>query len=87
MFDPVPVLPVVVPLGVAVLAGLLWSLHRRGRLSWPRIVVAVSLAVYVAGVVAHTVFPIFRGSPQARARGPTTSRSCRSSTTRSPTPS
>ncbi|NTW41123.1 MAG: VanZ family protein [Cellulomonadaceae bacterium] len=65
MFDPVPVLPVVLPLGAAVLGGLLWLLHRRGRLSWPRIVVALALAVYVAGVVANTVFPIYRDKPTA----------------------
>ncbi|MDC7122806.1 VanZ family protein [Cellulomonas fimi] len=63
MFRQVPVLPVVVPLAVAVLAVLLWSLARRGRFSVPRAAVAVVLCVYAAGVVAHTVFPIYLDKP------------------------
>jgi len=63
VFHQVPVLPVVVPLAVLVLAGLLWSLHRTRRLTAPRAAVAVVLCVYVAGVVANTVFPVFTDKP------------------------
>lgn len=63
MFREVPVLPVVVPVGAAVLAVLLWRLQRRGLLSIPRAGVAVALGVYVAGIVANTVFPIFLDMP------------------------
>lgn len=56
--DAVPVLPVVVPLGVAVLVLLLLRLGRRGRLTWPRAAVAGAVALYSAGVLANTVFPI-----------------------------
>ena len=63
MFREVPVLPVVVPLAAAVLGALLWSLHRRDRLTAPRAAVAVALCVYAAGVVAHTVFPVFLDKP------------------------
>ena len=65
MFREVPVLPVVVPLAAVVLAALLWFLHRRERLTVPRATVAVALSVYVAGVVANTVFPIFLDKPVA----------------------
>ena len=63
MFAPVPVLPVVVPLAAVVFLTLLWHLHSRGRLSVPRACVALALCVYVAGVVANTVFPIFLNMP------------------------
>lgn len=63
MFREVPVLPVVVPLGAVVLGLLLWRLHRSGRLTLPRAAVALALAVYAAGVVANTVFPIFLDKP------------------------
>ncbi len=63
MFREVPVLPVVIPLGAVVLALLLWRLHRTGRLTVPRAAVALALAVYAAGVVANTVFPIFLDKP------------------------
>lgn len=63
MFHQVPVLPVVVPLAAVVLAALLWSLHRSRRLTAPRAAVAVVLCVYLAGVVANTVFPIFTDKP------------------------
>lgn len=56
-------LPVVVPLAVVTLAGLLWRLRRRGLLSLPRAAVAVALCVYAAGVVANTVFPIYLDKP------------------------
>ncbi|WP_273652801.1 VanZ family protein [Cellulomonas fimi] len=67
MFRQVPVLPVVVPLAAAVLAVLLRSLARRGRLSVPRAAVAVVLCVYAAGVVANTVFPIYLDKPVSSA--------------------
>ena len=60
-WDEVPVLPVVVPLGVLVFAVLLWRLHRRAALTLPRVVVAAVVAVYVAGVVANSLFPVFIG--------------------------
>lgn len=63
MFRQVPVLPVVLPLAAAALAALLWSLHRRGRLTAPRALVALALCVYLAGIVANTVFPIFLDKP------------------------
>ena len=62
-WDEVPVLPVVVPLGLLVLAVLLWRLHRRGALTFPRAVVSAVVAVYVAGVVANSLFPVFIGKP------------------------
>ncbi|KON73196.1 hypothetical protein M768_09640 [Cellulosimicrobium cellulans F16] len=67
MFREVPVLPVVVPLGAVVLAVLLWRLRRAGRLTVPRAAVALALAVYAAGVVANTVFPIFLDKPVSSA--------------------
>lgn len=63
MFREVPVLPVVVPLAVASLLVMLWHLRRRDLLTVPRAAVAVALCVYVAGVVANTVFPIFLDKP------------------------
>ncbi|GAA1770717.1 hypothetical protein GCM10009795_016010 [Nocardioides hankookensis] len=63
MFAEVPVLPVVVPLAALVLAVLVWHLLRRGLLSVPRAAVALALCVYVAGVVANTVFPIYLDKP------------------------
>lgn len=63
MFRQVPVLPVVTVLAAVVLAPLVSSLSRRGRISWPRVAVAVVLSVYAAGVVANSVFPIFLDKP------------------------
>ena len=60
-WDEVPVLPVVIPLGVLVFAVLLWRLHRRAALTFPRAVVCAVVSVYGAGVVANTLFPIFIG--------------------------
>lgn len=67
MFQQVPVLPVVIPLAAAVFAGLMWSLIRSGRFSVPRASVALALGVYVAGIVANTVFPIFLDKPVSSA--------------------
>ncbi|WZH50706.1 MAG: VanZ family protein [Nocardioides alkalitolerans] len=63
MFRQAPVLPVVVPIAALVLLGLLLHLRRRGLLSLPRASVALALAVYVAGVVANTVFPVYLDKP------------------------
>lgn len=63
MFRQVPVLPVVVPLAVVTVAVLLTLLVRRGRFSLPRAAVALAVGVYAAGIVAHTVFPIFLDKP------------------------
>ncbi|MET0434616.1 MAG: VanZ family protein [Cellulomonas sp.] len=63
MFRQVPVLPVVLPLAAVALAVLLGSLRRRGRLTAPRALVALALCVYLAGVVANTVFPIYLDKP------------------------
>jgi glycopeptide antibiotics resistance protein len=67
VFKEVPVLPVVVPVAAAIFVALLWYLHRRDRLSAPHAVVALVLCVYVAGVVANTVFPIFLDMPASGA--------------------
>ncbi|OCI30782.1 VanZ family protein [Oerskovia enterophila] len=67
MFQQVPVLPVVIPLAAAVLAGSMWSLIRSGRFSVPRAAVALALGVYVAGIVANTVFPLFLDKPVSSA--------------------
>lgn len=63
MFRQVPVLPVVVPLAVVTVAALLVLLVRRGRFSLPRAAVALAVGVYVAGIVANTVFPVFLDKP------------------------
>lgn len=63
MFRQVPVLPVVLPLALAALAALLGSLRRRARLTTPRALVALALCVYLAGVVANTVFPVYLDKP------------------------
>ncbi|WP_296607495.1 VanZ family protein [Nocardioides sp.] len=63
MFGEVPVLPVVMPLGAAVFGVAAWHLKRRGLLTAPRVAVALALAVYSAGIVANTVFPIFLDKP------------------------
>ena len=63
MFREIPVPPVVVPVAAAIFLLLLWHLHSRGRLSVPRAAVALALCVYVAGVVANTVFPIYLDKP------------------------
>jgi glycopeptide antibiotics resistance protein len=65
VFRQVPVLPVATVLAAVVFAALAWSLSRRGRLSWPRVAVALALCVYAAGVVANAVFPVFLDKPVA----------------------
>jgi glycopeptide antibiotics resistance protein len=61
-----PTLPIVVPLGVAALAVMLWSLHRRGALTVPRAVASAVVCVYGAGVVVNTLLPITLGSTPDR---------------------
>jgi glycopeptide antibiotics resistance protein len=57
----VPTLPVVVPLAGLAVTVLLWQLHRRAALTVPRIMVAATMCVYGAGVVANTMLPIYLG--------------------------
>lgn len=62
MNDPflqLPVLPVVVPLGVAVFGLLIWRLRARRLLTLPRAAVAAAVGVYAAGIVGNTIFPIY----------------------------
>lgn len=68
MFGEVPVLPVVVPIGGAVLAAALWHLHRRGTVTAARAAVALALGVYAAGIVANTIFPIYLDKPTSPSR-------------------
>lgn len=58
-FEQIPVLPVVVPLGILIFGLLLWRLVARRIFSVPRALVAAALAVYAAGIVGNTVFPIY----------------------------
>lgn len=58
-FGEVPVLPVAVPFGVVVFVVQLALLLRGRRFTWPRVAVAAAIAVYAAGILANTVFPIF----------------------------
>lgn len=64
-FGEVPVLPVVVPLAVVVCIVLIWRLRARRLLSVPSAAVAAMIAVYAAGVVGNTVFPIFLNAPDS----------------------
>ena len=50
-------------LGVIVFVILLWRLHATRSMSVPRAAVAAALAVYAAGIVANTVFPIYLDKP------------------------
>ncbi|MFC5012442.1 VanZ family protein [Nocardioides plantarum] len=61
-------LPVVVPLAAGVVVAGVWHLRRRGLLTVPRAAVALAMAVYVAGVVANTVFPIYTDKPASSPR-------------------
>lgn len=65
MYAEVPALPVVVPLAVVAMVLFVGHLRRRALLSLPRVAVALALCVYLAGVVANTVFPIYRDKPSA----------------------
>lgn len=63
VFGEVPVLPVVVPGAIVLLGVLVRVLWHTRRLTIPRMAVALALCVYAAGVVANTVFPIYRDKP------------------------
>ena len=58
-FGEVPVLPVAIPLGVALFVLLIAVLARRKKLTWARAVTALVVAVYAAGIFANTIFPIY----------------------------
>ena len=60
-----PVLPVVIPLGLALFVVLLCRLRAKGLFSAPRSAVASALAVYAAGITANTVFPIYLHKPDS----------------------
>ncbi|MBL3688294.1 VanZ family protein [Leucobacter zeae] len=62
-FDEIPVLPVAIPFGLVVFALLLWRLTASRRFSVARAAVAGAVAVYAAGILANTVFPIYRNPP------------------------
>lgn len=63
MFRALPVLPVVIPMSVALFVVLAGVLRARRRLTVPRLLVAAAMAVYAGGIVANTVFPIYLDSP------------------------
>ncbi|MFK4115129.1 VanZ family protein [Microbacterium sp. NPDC006705] len=62
-FAEVPVLPVVIPFGIVVFAILLTVLWARRSCSPPRAAVTAAVAVYGAGIVGNTIFPIFLDKP------------------------
>lgn len=62
-FDQVPVLPVVIPLGIVLFVVLVVGLRARRLLSLPRVAVAAALSIYLVGIVANTIFPIFLDPP------------------------
>lgn len=64
-FGEVPVLPVVIPLGFALFAFLIWRLHARRLFSLPRVAVAAAISVYAAGIIGNTIFPIFLAKPDS----------------------
>ena len=63
-FSQVPVLSVVIPLGIVVFALLGWRLYAARSFSIARLSVAAALAIYAAGIVANTVFPIYLDKPE-----------------------
>lgn len=63
MFGEVPVFPFVIPFGIAVFVALLIGLRSRRTLTLPRATVAATAALYTAGIVANTVFPIYLAWP------------------------
>lgn len=67
MFHQVPVLPVLVPLAAVAFAALLWVLLRRGLFSLPRAALALAFCVYLVGIAANTIFPIFLDKPRTSA--------------------
>ncbi|WIB78694.1 VanZ family protein [Curtobacterium sp. MCPF17_002] len=61
----VPALPVALAVGVVAFVVQLVLLLWGGRFSWSRAAVAAGIAVYAAGIVANTVFPIFLSPAQS----------------------
>ncbi|SDO08022.1 VanZ like family protein [Klenkia soli] len=57
----VPMWPVVVPLTAVACALLLHRMRRRGVLTGPRALLVATACVYLAGVVANTVWPMVLG--------------------------
>lgn len=60
----VPALLLVAPLTAVALALLVGRLHRRRGVTALRVLVAVALCGYVAGIVANTVLPIYLDKPR-----------------------
>ncbi|MEW1834924.1 VanZ family protein [Microbacterium sp. NPDC079995] len=58
-FGEVPVLPVAIPLGVALFVLSIAVLARSTKLTWARAATAAVVAVYAAGIFANTIFPIY----------------------------
>lgn len=65
MFGEIHALPVVVPLAAAAFATGVVVLRRRDELTPPRVLVLLVLCVYLAGILANTIFPIYRDFPAA----------------------
>jgi glycopeptide antibiotics resistance protein len=64
-FQELPTLPIVAPPAILAFAVLLWHLRRRSALTALRALVAAAVCVYGAGVIANTVFPIYRSMPDS----------------------
>jgi hypothetical protein len=62
----IPTLSIVVRLGVAALAAMLWMPHRRAAITVPRVIAAAAVCVYGAGVIANTLLPIYVGKTGPR---------------------
>jgi glycopeptide antibiotics resistance protein len=58
-FGEIPALPVAVLFGLVVFGIQSVFLLRGGRSSWPRTAVAAAIALYAAGILVNTVFPVF----------------------------
>ncbi len=54
---------VILPLGAASVALVLVHLRRRGALTLPRVLGGALACVYLAGIVANTLLPIYLGRP------------------------
>lgn len=62
-YHEVPPMAVILPLGVVAFGLLVALLYQRRAVTLLRIVVAVVLTVYVVGIVANTLLPIYLGKP------------------------
>src|ERR1700712_3442075 len=60
-----PTLPIVAPLAILAFSVLLWRLRRRSALTVLRALVAATVCIYGAGVIANTLFPIYRSMPSS----------------------